>query len=210
MRVQPEADEESERRRRARIAHVAAAARAQADAAARTREVVRAPKAARWSETERDGTYAGLVPRTIAYSLDIALLTVVSLAVGIAVGLAASVLPGPSDTLVAVGVVIGGVAYLLWFVVYFVTFWSTTGQTPGSRLMRIRVIDAGGNAHVKPRRAIVRVVGLVLATIPLFAGFIIMLWDDRRRCLQDRMAGTTVIHAPPQTRIVRRAIPRQE
>jgi uncharacterized RDD family membrane protein YckC len=210
MRVQPESDEESERRRRARIAHVAAAARAQADAAARTREVVRAPKAARWSETERDGTYAGLVTRTIAYSLDIALLNVVSLAVGIAVGLAASVLPGPSDTLVAVGVVIGGVAYLLWFVVYFVTFWSTTGQTPGSRLMRIRVIDAGGNAHVKPRRAIVRVVGLVLATIPLFAGFIIMLWDDRRRCLQDRMAGTTVIHAPPQTRIVRRAIPRQE
>jgi uncharacterized RDD family membrane protein YckC len=210
MRVQPESDEESERRRRARIAHVAAAARAQADAAARAREVVRAPKAPRWSEAERDGTYAGLVTRAIAYSLDIALINFVSLAVGIAVGLAASLVPDLPDTAVAVGVAIGGVAYLLWFVAYFVTFWSTTGQTPGSRLMRIRVIDADGDAHVKPRRAIVRFVGLVLATIPLFAGFIIMLWDDRRRCLQDRMAGTTVIHAPPQTRIVRRAIPREE
>jgi hypothetical protein len=62
---------------------------------------------------------------------------------------------------------------------------------------------------VKPRRALVRLVGVVLATIPLFAGFVIMLWDDRRRCLQDRMARTTVVHAPPQARIVRQAVPRQ-
>ena len=91
---------------------------------------------------------------------------------------------------------------------YFVTFWSTTGQTLGSRVMRIRVTDALGAAKVTPLRAVVRVGGLVLATIPLFAGFWIMLWDDRRRCLQDRLARTTVVHAPPQARIVRQAIPR--
>jgi len=89
-----------------------------------------------------------------------------------------------------------------------VTFWSTTGQTLGSRVMRIRVIDALGAAKVRPLRAVVRVGGLVLATIPLFAGFWMMLWDDRRRCLQDRLARTTVVHAPPQARIVRQAIPR--
>ena len=53
-----------------------------------------------------------------------------------------------------------------------------------------------------------RLVGLVLATIPLCAGFLIMLWDDRRRCLQDRMARTVVVHAPQQVRIVRKWIAR--
>jgi uncharacterized RDD family membrane protein YckC len=72
--------------------------------------------------------------------------------------------------------------------------------------MRIRVIDAHGATRLKPRRAFVRVAGLVLAAIPLFAGFLIMLWDRRRRCLQDRLARTLVVHAPPQVRIVRRQV----
>jgi hypothetical protein len=33
-----------------------------------------------------------------------------------------------------------------------------------------------------------------------------MLWDGRRRCLQDRLARTVVVHAPPQVRIVRRRV----
>jgi uncharacterized RDD family membrane protein YckC len=64
------------------------------------------------------------------------------------------------------------------------------------------VVDAHGAPRLKPRRAVVRVAGLVLATIPLFAGFLIMLWDSRRRCLQDRLARTVVVHAPLQVRIV--------
>ena len=74
--------------------------------------------------------------------------------------------------------------------------------------MRIRVVDARGAAHIRPWRALVRFGGLVLATIPLCAGFIIMLWDDRRRCLQDRIAHTVVVHAPVQPRIVRQRVPR--
>ena len=98
------------------------------------------------------------------------------------------------------------VAYFVFVVGYFVAFWSTTGQTVGSRVMRIRVIDAHGAPRLKPRRALVRVAGLVLATIPLFAGFFMMLWDGRRRCLQDHLARTLVVHAPPQVRVVRRRV----
>jgi uncharacterized RDD family membrane protein YckC len=93
---------------------------------------------------------------------------------------------------------------------YFVVCWSTNGQTPGSRVMRIRVVDATGAQAVGPWRALLRVVGLVLATIPLCAGFVIMLWDARRRCLQDRMARTVVVHAPPQVRIVRARVRRDD
>jgi uncharacterized RDD family membrane protein YckC len=37
---------------------------------------------------------------------------------------------------------------------------------------------------------------VILAAIPLLAGFLMMLWDDRRRCLQDRLARTVVVYAP--------------
>jgi uncharacterized RDD family membrane protein YckC len=39
------------------------------------------------------------------------------------------------------------------------------------------------------------VLGLALAIIPLFAGFVPVLVDDRRRGLHDLLAGTVVLHA---------------
>jgi hypothetical protein len=42
----------------------------------------------------------------------------------------------------------------------------------------------------------VRLAGLALAIIPMFAGFIPVLFDDRRRALQDYLAGTTILNAP--------------
>jgi uncharacterized RDD family membrane protein YckC len=74
--------------------------------------------------------------------------------------------------------------------------------------MRIRVIDAADAQRVGPLRAALRVAGLVLATLPLFAGFLIMLWAPRRRCLQDYLARTVVVHAPPRARIVRQRVSR--
>ena len=78
---------------------------------------------------------------------------------------------------------------------YFVTFWSTAGQTPGMRLMELRVTVADGGLP-GVGRSIVRVAGLALAIVPLFAGFLPVLIDDRRRGLQDFLAGTVVVHAP--------------
>ena len=46
-------------------------------------------------------------------------------------------------------------------------------------------------------RALIRLGGLVLAIIPLFAGFLPVLFDERRRALQDLLARTVVIHVPP-------------
>ena len=44
-------------------------------------------------------------------------------------------------------------------------------------------------------RALVRLVGLVLAIVPLFAGFLPVLFDRRRRGLQDYLARTVVLYA---------------
>jgi RDD family protein len=34
---------------------------------------------------------------------------------------------------------LGGFLFVLWTIGYFAAFWSATGETPGNRLLRIRV-----------------------------------------------------------------------
>jgi uncharacterized RDD family membrane protein YckC len=189
--------------------HAARAARAQVAAALRARAAADARGSGPPSEAERAGAYAGLMTRAIAYVLDLIAINLVALVAGAAAALALSVfhLGNALESAVAVAL---AVLYVVWVFGYFVAFWSAAGQTPGARIMRIRVLDAHGAQRLKPRRAVVRVIGLVLATIPLFAGFFIMLWDGRRRCLQDRLARTVVIHAPPQVRVVRRHVTRDD
>jgi uncharacterized RDD family membrane protein YckC len=141
--------------------------------------------------------YEGLVTRAIAFTLDAALVNFVALVVGAALALAVSVLQLP-DEFDAVAAACAGVGYVLWSAAYFVTFWSSTGQTPGNRVMRIRVCMADGGGALRPARALLRLGALVLAALPLFAGFLTILVDDRRRGLQDMLAGTVVVAAPDE------------
>jgi uncharacterized RDD family membrane protein YckC len=75
---------------------------------------------------------------------------------------------------------------------YFTFFWATTGQTPGDRLLRIRVLDRRTGRPPRPRRAFWRILVLPLSAIPLCAGFLLILFDDERRALHDRLARTVV------------------
>jgi len=45
------------------------------------------------------------------------------------------------------------------------------------------------------RRSLLRFAALVLAALPLFAGFLPVLVEDRRRGLHDMLAGTVVVGA---------------
>jgi uncharacterized RDD family membrane protein YckC len=138
--------------------------------------------------------YAGLATRTISFVIDAALITIVDIVLGVGAALILAVLHIPHDLRIVLAA-IGGAAAILGSIAYFVIFWSTTGQTPGARVMQIRVVTDDG-ARVKPRRALVRCVGVVLAALPLFAGFVPILYNSRRRGFQDRLAGTLVIEAP--------------
>jgi uncharacterized RDD family membrane protein YckC len=142
----------------------------------------------------QDLRYAGLATRAVSFAIDAALIAVVDIIVGIGAALILALLYIPSE-LRTILAVIGGVAYVLGTILYFVIFWSTTGQTPGARVMEIRVVRADG-AHVSPRWSVVRCVGVVLAVLPLFAGFVPILFDSRRRGFQDWLARTVVAEAP--------------
>jgi uncharacterized RDD family membrane protein YckC len=120
---------------------------------------------------------------------------VVAIAVAGAVALALSVL-SVADNMDTVLIAVGGTLFVAWSIAYFVTFWSTTGQTPGGRVMRVRVVRASDGGRVSAGHALVRVVGLALAAIPFMLGFAPILVNDRRRGLQDMLAGTVVVETP--------------
>jgi uncharacterized RDD family membrane protein YckC len=91
-----------------------------------------------------------------------------------------------------------GAGWMLIAGTYFVLFWSSAGQTPGMRLLRVRVQGPDGNTP-SISRSLMRLVGLVLAIVPMFAGFIPVLFTERRRGLPDFLAGTVVLYDDTRT-----------
>lgn len=138
--------------------------------------------------------YIGIVARTLAFAVDAGLIMAAAFIVEFGVALIVTVGHLPSGWKSAV-VVVGTIAFAFWAMVYFVVFWTTTGQTPGARLMQFRVVPGKGD-KLKPRRAAVRAIGLVLAAIPLFAGYMPIAFGRKRRGLQDYLARTIVVDAP--------------
>jgi uncharacterized RDD family membrane protein YckC len=150
--------------------------------------------------------HAGLATRTLAFAVDAAIINVVAWAVAAIVALGLSLLKVPDEVRTVLAVIGAGIA-LAWSVAYFVFFWSSTGQTPGNRLLSIRVLSARTGEPVHAGRAVLRVLALPLAAIPLCAGFLMILVDARRRALQDVLVGTVVIYVREPEAVLTHAAP---
>jgi uncharacterized RDD family membrane protein YckC len=138
--------------------------------------------------------YAGIVSRTVALAIDAGTLTIGFAVASGVLGLILSLFTAVEVS--SPGAVLGAAG--LWSVVvatYFVLFWTLAGETPGMRLMALRVSNRAGDP---PRlgQALLRLVGMILAAIPFFAGYLLILVDERRRGLHDMLAGTIVVYAP--------------
>ena len=137
--------------------------------------------------------YGGIATRALALTVDVAIVQVIVIAGAAVLALIGSLVGNLElDT---PGRILAACAWALTVATYFVFFWSTVGQTPAMRMMQIRVSMADDGTTPGIGRSIVRLIGLVLAIIPLFAGFLPVLFDDRRRGIHDMLAGTVVIHA---------------
>jgi uncharacterized RDD family membrane protein YckC len=153
------------------------------------------------------GYYAGFVSRAVAIVLDyviIVLVTVIGLtALSLFLNLRSvqafirfldGVLPGSlgfADSLLGprFALLAGVVVYLL----YFVFFFSTTGQTIGKALMGLRVVTMNGK-RVGVRRAFVRTLCYPLSLAPFAFGFLWVLGQDRRQAWEDLIARTYVLY----------------
>jgi uncharacterized RDD family membrane protein YckC len=144
----------------------------------------------RRARTERP-VFAGIATRAIALATDAAVTIVLFMSVVGMAALVSSLVGGLRPAWLAGALLASG--WMLLVGTYFVLFWSSAGQTPGMRLMRVRVRDPGGGTP-SIGRSVVRLVGLVLSIVPLFIGFVPVLFTERRRGLADFLAGTEVLY----------------
>ncbi len=134
----------------------------------------------------------GVVTRSVSWLIDALLLNLAAIMTGLGAELVISIFPLSKHAQPALTAIAGAV-YIVWCAAYFVAFWSTTGQTPGARIMQIRLVSARGD-RVKLARAVVRWIGMNVAMIPLFAGYLPILFN--RRGFPDWLAHTLVLDAP--------------
>ena len=135
--------------------------------------------------------YGGIATRACALATDVAIAHVIVFAGGAMFALVGSLVS--NVRLDMLGKLLAAGAWAAVVGIYFVLFWTTAGQTPGMRVFGLRVVGPDG-APPGVARSVVRLLGLGLAIVPLFAGFLPVLVDDRRRGLPDFLAGTVVVY----------------
>jgi uncharacterized RDD family membrane protein YckC len=137
--------------------------------------------------------FGGVASRGLALVVDALAIVVGTAIIGGAAGLVAAVVGGVQPQWLAQALL--GVATLVITAGYFYFFWRTAGQTPGMRLMGVRVLSTRNDGRLTRWQALLRTIGLALAIIPCFLGFVPALFDRRRRALPDYLAGTVVVYA---------------
>lgn len=148
------------------------------------------------------GQYAGFVTRLIAWIIDQLLLAATVAISTAAIGFLGQAirineLLGFSEALQRiVGVVLLSMAAALP-IVYNIGFWMLAGQTIGKRIMGVRVVQTNGQ-RVTFWAAVRRQIGYVISAI-LFLGYLWILFDNRRQGFHDKLAGTYVVYAWPET-----------
>jgi uncharacterized RDD family membrane protein YckC len=139
---------------------------------------------------------AGLVSRALAVGIDVAIVNVGFFAASALVALAASVFLADPDGVSTPALAVGTGTWLIVGAAYVLLFWSLVGQTPGMRFCGV-VIEAGGSHELGFGRSVRRLFGIALAAIPLGLGFLGIVLGERRRGLEDVVAGTEVHYAEP-------------
>jgi uncharacterized RDD family membrane protein YckC len=130
----------------------------------------------------------GLVPRLAAYVTDTLVVLSSSLVFGYLIALLNIVLP---NHLAGLEVLLLG-AWILGACAYHPYFWVRSGQTPGKRLLHLKVVRCDGQP-LSWGTAIVRYLGYWVSALPLYLGFLCILWDRNKQGFHDKIAGTVVV-----------------
>jgi uncharacterized RDD family membrane protein YckC len=146
---------------------------------------------------------AGFFSRSLAFVLDLVILNIVLLggSVLIQAFLSFFKLTGLVDNIKTAleyssnNIGIESVLITLIVIGYFTFFWTLIGFTPGKAILGLKVVRKNG-AKVSFGRSILRFFAYWISAIPLFLGFLWVLWDPKRQGWHDKIAGTQVLYSP--------------
>jgi uncharacterized RDD family membrane protein YckC len=92
-----------------------------------------------------------------------------------------------------------GIAAVSSFIplIYFFGLVAVTGRTIGKSVMGIRVVRADGT-RLSAARSFLRVIAYLVSLLPVFAGFVWVLFDRDRRGWHDHLVGSRVVYEPAE------------
>lgn len=131
-------------------------------------------------------TYGGFWIRVVAYIID-----------GIILGVIGGVLyavfrANPNDPSSPGYYPVQGLNLLI-DIGYFSYMWSYQGATLGQRIFRLRVVDANTGQRISFGKALLRWLGIVIASAVCLVGLIWVAFDSRKQGWADKIAGTYVL-----------------
>jgi uncharacterized RDD family membrane protein YckC len=157
----------------------------------------------------RLGQYAGFATRLVARIIDrlivagtISIIAAVTNIVLEALGL--DELLGLQGQVSLIMPVFVAVITLLIPITYDIGFWLLAGQTPGKRVMGLRIVRTDGQ-RLTLGNCVLRVFGYWISAI-LFLGYLWVLVDNRRQGFHDKIAGTFVVYTWPDAGPPARAV----
>ena len=144
--------------------------------------------------------YAAWFGRLIAYLIDGFILSfIVSLfyVLGFVVLAGTSTADAAGNVTAGPGAGIGLIIFLVGVVVGILWkpfWWSRGGQTPGYKLLGMRVVRASDGGKIGFGTGLLREIGYIFSSI-FYLGFIWAAFDARKQGWHDKIAGTVVIQA---------------
>ena len=155
------------------------------------------------------GYYAGFVTRAAAILLDMVIIIAAIVVINAVISLPlAFFLRVDIRSCVADPQSFGGISGLfcrtiglIWWLVilltgpiYFIFFFTVSGQTIGKYVMGVRIVRMDGRP-MTVKTSISRLVGYLVSLIPLGFGFVWAIFDNRRLGFHDYLAKTCVIYS---------------
>ena len=147
------------------------------------------------------GRYAGFVTRLVAFIIDRIILSITVLVIvlfmeWIVNAFQINLLLFTEGSSWEMSVMVTAILLAVLSMLYDIGFWLLVGQTPGKRVMGVRVVRTDGK-RLKFGNALRRAIGYVISGI-LFLGYIWILFDNRRQGFHDKVAGTMVVYSWPE------------
>jgi uncharacterized RDD family membrane protein YckC len=145
-----------------------------------------------WDTPESTGparglAFAGPGARLVAYIVDAIIL---GIATSLLIALAAALV-----FTVPMLAILPAVAIVVVPLIYFPYYWSRDGQTPGLKMMGIRVVRDRDGGPITSGQAILRLIGYWVSGFFFGLGYLWILIDRRKRGWHDLIAGTVVVEA---------------
>lgn len=147
-------------------------------------------------QTTKDQSRAGFWIRSLAMTIDIILISLLQsifawvIKIGIITG--AGILKMHTETFFDLReflITIIGVSILVF---YFIFFHGTSGQTPGKRLLHLKVVGTD-DKPIDMKRSVNRFLGYIVSALPLYFGFIMVAFNRKKQALHDIIAHTRVV-----------------